>query len=306
VGKFIVQELLKTGKHKVTAITRVDSKNTIPEGAVVAKVDYESTASLVEALKGQDLLLITMSVFAPPEAQLKLITAAKEAGVQWIIPNGFGADHTDEPLSSESLLGAGQKVVREAIEAAGLDWIGIACGFWYEYSLSGGAPRYGFDFPNKTLVYYDEGETKMATSTWEQVGRTVAALLSLKVLKDDENDKSHVVDDWRDRYVITYSFNVTQKEMFESVLKVTGDKASDWKISKTPVVPHYQESVKKLKETGNRLYFAQALYSRGFFPDANQVDKFGADNEILGLPKEDFDARTKIAVEMDRDGYHKQ
>jgi hypothetical protein len=269
----------------------------------VSKVNYDDKTSLINALKGQDLLLITMSVFAPPDSQIKLIEAAKEAGVPWIVPNGYGADMTDEPLATESLLGASQKAVRDAITTAGLDWIGIACGFWYEFSLAGGETRYGFDFPNKTLRLYDEGETKMPTSTWEQVGETVAALLSLKVLKDDENDKTTVVDDWRNRYVITYSFNISQKDMFESVLRVSGDKESDWNVSKTPVKPFYEESVKKLKETGDRTYFGRALYSRGFFPGSNQVDKFGAVNEKLGLPKEDLDTRTKVAIDMDRAGY---
>ena len=87
-GTFITKALLKTGKHTVTAITRPDSSNKIPNGVhSINKADYEDHSQLVEALKGQEVLLITMSIFAPPESQFKLIDAAAEAGVKWIMPN---------------------------------------------------------------------------------------------------------------------------------------------------------------------------------------------------------------------------
>jgi uncharacterized protein YbjT (DUF2867 family) len=82
----MTKELLATGKHTVTAITRPDSKSQLPEGVKIAKVDYENPQTIVEALKGQDALIITLSVFAHAE-QDKLIEAAADAGVPWVIPN---------------------------------------------------------------------------------------------------------------------------------------------------------------------------------------------------------------------------
>lgn len=79
----MTKELLATGKHNVTAITRADSKSKLPDGVKVVTVDYEDPKTLVEALKGQDALVITLSVFAHKE-QDKLIQAAGEAGVHWL------------------------------------------------------------------------------------------------------------------------------------------------------------------------------------------------------------------------------
>lgn len=91
-GSAIVRALTAGGKHKVTAITRPDSTNTMPAGIhEVKRVNYDSQASIVEALKGQDVLIITLHVMAPPESQTRLIDAAVEAGVKWIIPNEWGA-----------------------------------------------------------------------------------------------------------------------------------------------------------------------------------------------------------------------
>ncbi len=59
VGQYVTKELLATGKHAITAITRTDSTAKLPEGVKVAKVDYDNKSSIVEALKGKILLVIT-------------------------------------------------------------------------------------------------------------------------------------------------------------------------------------------------------------------------------------------------------
>jgi len=91
-GSFIAKELLKTGQHTVTAITRADSQSKLPEGVKVKKVDYSDPSSLVEALKGQDALVITLSGYTPPDTQSKLIQAASDAGVSWVLPNEWSPD----------------------------------------------------------------------------------------------------------------------------------------------------------------------------------------------------------------------
>lgn len=90
VGKWITSELLKTGKHKVTAITREDSKTKLPEGLHgVKKVNYDDKTSLTNALKGQQALILTITATSP-QAQAKFLEAAKEAGVKLLVPNEWG------------------------------------------------------------------------------------------------------------------------------------------------------------------------------------------------------------------------
>ena len=81
----MTETLLKTGKHTITAITRADSQSTLPEGVAAKKVDYNKPETLVEALRGQDALVITISGQAPiQEIEEKLVKAAGEAGVPWM------------------------------------------------------------------------------------------------------------------------------------------------------------------------------------------------------------------------------
>ena len=94
----MTEALLKTGKHTVTAITRVNSDSKFPKGVISKKVDYSKPETLVEALKDQDALVITLSGRTPHETEPQLINAAGEAGVKWILPNEWSPDTTNEAM----------------------------------------------------------------------------------------------------------------------------------------------------------------------------------------------------------------
>lgn len=103
----MTEALLKTGKHTVTAVTRDDSQAKLPDGVIVKKIDYNNPATLVEALKGQDALVITLSGHAL-DAEAKLVTAAAEAGVSWILPNEWSPDSANEVLVKDVFIFQGK------------------------------------------------------------------------------------------------------------------------------------------------------------------------------------------------------
>jgi len=290
--------LLGTGKHTVTAITRADSTTKLPDGLQVKKVNYDDPSSIVEALRGQDALIITMGVMAPHDQESKLIEAAAEANVPWILPNEWSPDTADESLSKEMLVGDGKRKHRGLIEKLGKSsWIAMCTGFWYEWSLAL-STGYGFDFANRAVTFFDDGETPISTSTWPQVGRAVASLLSLKVHPDGKGDDNVCLDRFKNGYIYVASFTVSQKDMLESVLRVTKTSIDDWTVTKEPVKERYAGGLEQMKK-GERIGFAKALYSRVFYPDGSgNVEKTrGLQNELLGLPKEDIDEFTKIAMQ---------
>lgn len=297
-GGFIVRALLKTGQHKITALTRPDSTNAMPAGIhCVAKAAYSDHAALVSALRGQDVLLITLSVHAAPESQKTLIDAAIEAGVRFIIPNEWGTDHTNAGVAADVPLGARIGAIREYIREKGGAVVGFVCGFWYEFSLAGTAVRYGFDFDRKELTLYDEGRVKMNTTSFPQLGRAVAAFLSLKMLPEDESDTSPSISQWENGSVCVSSFYVSQWDMFKSVLRVTGDKESDWKIAHEDVRERFAAGKAEM-EKGSMRGFGKMLYARMFFPDAPADFNDRLVNDVLGLPEEKLDDMTKVALEM--------
>lgn len=82
-------------------------------------VDYDDHSSLVKGLVGQDALIITMSVTAPPEQQTKLIEAAAEANVEWIVPNVFGVDTANEEAGKDIMLGPAKQKELDLIKKLG-------------------------------------------------------------------------------------------------------------------------------------------------------------------------------------------
>ena len=96
VGKHITEALLKTGTHTVTAVTRSNSQRNFPEGVSSKSIDYSKPETLVDALKGQDALIITLSGGALKGTEEQLIIAAGEASVPWILPSDFTPDTANE------------------------------------------------------------------------------------------------------------------------------------------------------------------------------------------------------------------
>ncbi|KAE8552238.1 hypothetical protein TMatcc_002255 [Talaromyces marneffei ATCC 18224] len=285
IGKHITHSILSTGKHIVTALTRPDSNPILPSGVTVIKVDYNNHDSLVNALKDQDVLIITLNITAPPEIQHNLIDAAAAAGVAWILPNEFGGD----PL--------------------GCNYVGLACGFWYEFSLGGGPNRFGFDFDKRSLVIMDDGKTRISTSTMPLVGQAVAALLSLPISpyahQDDKSAAS--LADFQNGTVYISSFTLSQQDILQSVLRVTGTNLEDWKLPHTTAKDRWKSGQDMFK-AGNMVGLVRLSYSRAFFPDDPEIFEMstgrsssntggGLDNEVLGLSQENLDEFTKIGID---------
>lgn len=301
-GKYMVEHLMKNGKHNITALTREGSTNSMPYGVVVKKIDYSNPDTIVSALQGQDCFIITVPSGSSRDLEATLIKAAADAKVPWVIPNDYFYPITEQ-VGKDLLLGPMLLKTREQIQSLGVSsWIAIACGFWYEFSLGGGTARYGFDIPRREVLWFDDGRQKINTATFPQIGRAVANLLALKVLPHDENDKSLCLDHFRNSHVLVSSFTVSQRDMFESLLRATGTAETDWKMDSKPVKQIYEEALAKL-QAGDRtsLSAVQVLYSRIFFPDDHpglmEATK-PLDNDRVGLPEEDIDEFTKIAVQL--------
>lgn len=305
VGKFITAELLKGGKHTVTGITREDSKTEMPLGVKAAKVNYDDPSSLVNALRGQDALIITMGTMAPKDTQLKLIEAAAEAKVPFVMPNEYAPDATARPdMGKDALIGAPIYAAHDRAEKLGVSsWIGLTSGFWYQYSLIISANAFGFDVKNQKATFYDDGMTKMNVSTWPQSGLAVARLFSLPILPQDENDKRPCLTQWKNKECHISSFFISQKDMLDSLLRVTGDKESDWSIEYVPVQERYQQGLAMMKGDDRYGGFVRCMYSRVFYKDGSGDFNASLDNDKLGLPVEDLDAATREAVEMVKSGW---
>ncbi|KAI0116486.1 putative oxidoreductase CipA [Nemania sp. FL0031] len=303
VGKYIVKELLDGGKHEVTAVTR--SPEGIPEGAKVAVVSYDDPASLKKALEGQDALIITLSVQAPQDTQAKLIEAAAAANVPFVLPNEWGVESSHGTLGTDTLMGPAAMAAKKKVEELGKSsWIAMTTGYWFIHSLAS-PEAYGFDLKNKSVTFFDEGTVKINMITWELSGKAVANLLSLPI--EPEAPGKPALSDYKNKRVFVSSWLLSQKDMFERVLQVSGTKESDWTIKYEPAVERYEEAKKRLF-SGDRSAFQRLLYTRTFYNngDGDYETRHGLDNDKLGLPKQTqelLDDQIRQSIEIAKVGY---
>lgn len=184
-------------------------------------------------------------------------------------------------------------------------WVGLSCSFWYQFSLAISPYAYGFDIHNKKVTFIDDGETKINTSTWAQCGRAIAGLFSLPILPQDENDKGPHLDMWRNNEAYISSFLLSQRDMLDSILRVTGDTESDWTVEHESAQQRWKAAQEMIQSGSDFLRgYQTAMYTRVFYKDGSGDFSDKLVNEKLGLPQEDLDQATKEAVEMVESGYN--
>lgn len=295
IGGAFAHALLKTGKHTVTALTRQDSEAKVPDGARVVRVNYDDEASLIGALEGQQFLVITLSVRAPPELHGKIAAAAGKAGVAYIMPNAFGNPVSLDTTKEHGVMA--QVMIERVKEAQNgtSSSIAMPCGFWYEWSLALGEQWFGFTIKDRKVTFFDDGRRVITVSTWDQCGRALASLLSLP-----ESGANPSLAQFKNKEVLINSFRVSQRDMLDSLNRILGTSDTDWSITYETTQKRIEDGAAEMAD-GKLTGFAKMLYGSGFLPTNEQSD-FAANmklsNEVLGLPKENLDEATQRAVDM--------
>lgn len=299
----MLEQLLKGGKHSVTTLTRADSKSTFPDGVNVVRVNYDDEQALVSALEGQQFLVITLAITAPPDTHSKIVRAAAKAGVPYIMPNVYSSDIiANEKLGNETMMGPVLRPLITEIEELGVSaYVLLVTSLWYQFGLTMGPEFLGFDLKSRKVTLYDDGKTAIQSSTWPQTGRAVASLLSLKELPEDENDTSATLSQFKNKPVYISSFRVSQRDILDSVQRVTGTTDGDWDIGYEATPERYQKGLKVMQQ-GDMRGHAMAMYARVFYPSGGGDYGAKLHNDVLGLETEDLDAATKVAVEMSKGG----
>ncbi|KAF5590853.1 hypothetical protein FPANT_5884 [Fusarium pseudoanthophilum] len=299
-GAQITEQLLKTGKHTVTALTRIGSSSKLPENVRVIPVNYEDEEALASVLKDQQLLVITLAVTVDPEVHHRIVRAAGKAGIRYIIPNIYAANVVIENQGSvDDFFPAAPPInLLKEIERVGVSsWILLVGGVWFDYSLPSGESFMGFDIDNRKVTLFDDGEAKINTSTLAQFGRAAAAIASLKEFPDNEDDRSPTIAQFRNKPVYLSSFYVNQKDILRSIQRVTNTTDADWEIKYESSADRI-ENGKAMGRSGNIMGLVQAYYSFIFSPEGQKLKTQNKlHNELLGLPEEDLDQVVKDCVE---------
>ncbi|KAK3698583.1 hypothetical protein LTR37_016910 [Vermiconidia calcicola] len=297
-GGAALKALLAANRFNITIISRADSSATFPEDAsiTVKKGDYKDPSFLQSAFSGQDAAMLALG-FMAMDTQPALIEAAAKAGVKYILPTEYAADGQSKELT-ENLPPIAQKAEgRSQIEEMGAKWIAIVTNPWTEFSLAYGVSTFGIDVKEKKAVLWEDAG-KFNTTSREQVGRGIAAVLSLPI--ENKEDESASLQHYANNFVYISSFLVTQRQLFDSVLRATGTKEADWSVEESKIwgdEGRVADAQQKMAQ-GNFMAMGGLMY--GFYMSGdkggNYEEKAKKDREVLGLKEENLDAVVKEFV----------
>jgi hypothetical protein len=99
------------------------------------------------------------------------------------------------------------------------------------------------------------------------------------------------------------SFTVSQKDIFASVLRVTGGQPKDWTITYEPSAERVAKGTADFKE-GDMLGLVCKLYARGLYPVPGMGDTerhHGLINDAIGLERDNIDEGTRRAIKRAHD-----
>ncbi|KAI8933412.1 hypothetical protein NX059_010027 [Plenodomus lindquistii] len=285
VGTPTLSALRKAAIHTLTVISRTESDATFPSDVNLKKGDYNDEAFLVSALTGQDVLILQLGIFGTDQ-QSPLIKAAAKAGVRYILPIEFGSD-IYAPFAKTFHIMSMKKQYRDLIEELGMSWIAIINNPWFDWSLKKGT--WGIDIKNRKASLYKGAEAKFNTSTLDRVGKGVADLLALpeSQLEKFQNSPAYFS-----------SFELTQREILESAIRVTGSQESDWDITVLDadrVIAGSREEV----ANGNPIAFVSEFYLTHMLEGTggNYQEKIKQNPANLAWSEEKLDDVVKAVVE---------
>jgi len=262
VGKSATEVFLKASpKWTVSLLVRPDTlkdpkkksvvDNYVSLGAHIIEGELEKPETYKDKLKGIDVILSTLGTSAV-QSQIPLALAAKEAGVKLFAPSEFGINLNLVP-DSVTILNS-KKEVRKAIESAGLPYVYIATGPFYEFLFGWGL--WGQDIPHHKVAQIGDRSTKITSAPIHEV---------IALLPAAFNDPAIINN------TLSLGHQITTGEIFDELVAALGGK--DKVTTKTITVADVQKQV----DEGQLVQQLLLTIAGGHSYDANAIDgsKYG-------------------------------
>lgn len=122
----------------MTVLSREESNYKLPANihATLKKVNYNDTAALVAALKGQDAVVSAITS-AATENQIHIVDASIKAGVKRFVPAEYGVDTTRTDVLQRAPFLKGKEKTREYLiqknKESGIEWTETITGPFFDW-----------------------------------------------------------------------------------------------------------------------------------------------------------------------------
>jgi uncharacterized protein YbjT (DUF2867 family) len=283
LGKPTLEALLSKGVHTITAIQRNESTSEFPSEVTVKRGSYEDESFLVDALQGQDVVVVIVPI---PNMDLgdRFIRAAAKARVPYILPTEFGVD--TPYFENEHSMMAPKIARRRLIEELGVSsWIAVINNFWLDANVGSGL--WGISAKDRKFELLRNADAKISTTTVSRSGEGIAVLLSLPETE---------LAQFKNSSYYYSSFELSQRDIFEAVKRATRTTDADWDIKERDAAQVVEEAEAKVRE-GDGYAEWYRLFVKFFQGDqgSNYEDK-AIDLQAYGLPEENLDTVVKQAI----------
>lgn len=230
VGKSIVNVLSGCREFKMIVLSRkvllapylmiytrtmTDSKkaSTSLRNATLVSVDYQSIEAMASMLESNNVHTVVSALYDEAGAeQLKLIEAARKSHcTQRFIASDWGVQFPPEAVRELPFVAWRFKAI-DALQGSGLEWTRVHNGYFLDYyghSSNMTGPPFIVDVAARTAVIPGVGDEVLALTHTHDVGRFVAALLSLPV------------GEWEEA-TFMYGERVTWQDVIKTAEEVTG------------------------------------------------------------------------------------
>ncbi|CAJ0545128.1 Ff.00g086010.m01.CDS01 [Fusarium sp. VM40] len=280
LGSRILTALVNLGHFNITILTRNAAPTSFPEGVITREVDYTSTESLVDAIRGQDAVIDSTHSYES-EGPRRLLDACVEVGVYRYIPPEFGSDPISPDVQALPFFRRKTEIAKyraEKLKGSSLTWTAVACGPFLEAIEDGGL---GIDVEAKKIAWYGEdGHLVSPFSTLEAVGKATAQVL----LYPEET---------ANRVVYISSVNIGQRRLVELAKEALG--SDGWIENIVDIQDEYEWAQAKLRKGEFKQEVIMAILRYSMTSAAHTYTWPKSDNALLGV-EEFSDAEVKEFV----------
>ncbi|KAF4949758.1 hypothetical protein FSARC_13405 [Fusarium sarcochroum] len=269
LGSAVLEQLVDND-FTVTLLSREPSNvKDLPSGVEVTKVDYSSKASIVEALRGHDVVINTLGAASNGNQEF-IIDASIDAGVKRYIPNDW-SHLSNDPLAKDLPTNYShlkiQAYLKQKADEGLLEYTIINAGPFFDLVLKF---PYLVDTKNRSVALYDNGETPLSTTSTRSVGKAVVG--ALKVPEATKNKQLAINDTV-----------LTQAKVYAWAKKYTPTDVQ-WTETRVDAQEELEKAVQALKENPSDHKLILPVFKASALNSKLTTAYPKVDNELLGLP----------------------
>ncbi|KAH7130565.1 isoflavone reductase family protein [Dendryphion nanum] len=272
LGVPVLNEFLNS-PYKVSILARKESTSKFPEGVPVFKADYTDIEAVQAAMEGQDVVISMVGGIAAGDQQV-FIDAALAAGVKRFFPSEFGPYSRGTAFAELNPWVLPHKTAMVDYlrsKESQMSWSSLVTGAFFDWAMK--TDFFGFDIATKTVDLIDDGTSIFTSTTLPTIAKAVRLML----------DNAEMT---KNQYVFVSSFNVSIRDILESVEKITGEKWTVTHLKSEDVIEQGRKMLAGGDFTGIKLLTRGGAFGKRALGDERG---HGLWNDKLKLPKDDME-----------------